>query len=520
MSVAYSRVPTTRLIILGSCLLTAGAAVSGQPNILTDAESTAGWQLLFDGQTTDGWRGFGRDTCPDGWQARDGALARVAPGGYIVSDEQFDDFELQFEWKVAEGGNSGLFFNVQEADGVGSPGACGPEFQVLDNYVHVDGKRTKTSAGANYALHAPIRDVTQPVGQWNRCRVVVRGNHVEHWMNDVQLLEYELGSDDWKQRVASRKFKDFPDYSRFDRGHLALQDHGDSVWYRNIKIRPTDQDELFVARPLTEQGSFTGGVEGPACDVDGNVYAVNFAEQGTIGRVTPDGQAEVFLRLPEGSVGNGIRFDRAGTMYVADYPQHNVLRVDPATREVTVHAHDDGMNQPNDLTITADGVLYASDPNWGEGTGQLWRIDRDGTTTRLTADMGTTNGVEVSPDGKRLYVAESVQRNVWALDITTGGGITNKRLIRKFDDFGFDGMRCDVDGNLYLTRHGKGTVIKMTPDGEILQEINVLGAHPTNICFGGPDGRTAYVTEAEQRRIVSFRVDRPGNAWARWQAGE
>ena len=520
MSVAYSLVPTTRLIILGSCLLTAGAAVSGQPNTLTDAESTAGWQLLFDGQTTDGWRGFGRDTCPDGWQARDGALARVAPGGYIVSDEQFDDFELQFEWKVAEGGNSGLFFNVQEADGVGSPGACGPEFQVLDNDVHVDGKRTKTSAGANYALHAPIRDVTQPVGQWNRCRVVVRGNHVEHWMNDVQLLEYELGSDDWKQRVASSKFKDFSDYSRFDRGHIALQDHGDSVWYRNIKIRPTDQDELFVARPLTEQGSFTGGVEGPACDVDGNVYAVNFAEQGTIGRVTPDGQAEVFLRLPEGSVGNGIRFDRAGTMYVADYPQHNVLRVDPATREVTVHAHDDGMNQPNDLTITADGVLYASDPNWGEGTGQLWRIDRDGTTTRLTADMGTTNGVEVSPDGKRLYVAESVQRNVWAFDITTGGGITNKRLIRKFDDFGFDGMRCDVDGNLYLTRHGKGTVIKMTPDGEILQEINVLGAHPTNICFGGPDGRTAYVTEAEQRRIVSFRVDRPGNAWARWQAGE
>ena len=187
---------------------------------------------------------------------------------------------------------------------------------------------------------------------------------------------------------------------------------------------------------------------------------------------------------------------------------------------MTVHAHDDGMNQPNDLTITADGVLYASDPNWGKGTGQLWRIDRDGTTTRLTADMGTTNGVEVSPDGKRLYVAESVQRNVWALDITPGGGITNKRLIRKFDDFGFDGMRCDVDGNLYLTRHGKGTVIKMTPEGEILQEINVLGAHPTNICFGGPDGRTAYVTEAKQRRIVSFRVDRPGNAWARWQAGE
>jgi sugar lactone lactonase YvrE len=129
--------------------------------------------------------------------------------------------------------------------------------------------------------------------------------------------------------------------------------------------------------------------------------------------------------------------------------------------------------------------------------------------------MGTTNGIEVSPDGKTLYVNESVQRNVWAFDIAADGELLNKRLIRQFPDHGFDGMRCDIDGNLYITRHGKGTVVKMTPTGEILREIAVLGANPTNICFGGPDGCTAYVTEAEHRRLVQFRVNRPGQEWAR-----
>jgi sugar lactone lactonase YvrE len=169
------------------------------------------------------------------------------------------------------------------------------------------------------------------------------------------------------------------------------------------------------------------------------------------------------------------------------------------------------MNQPNDLALAPDGkTLYASDPNWSDGTGKLWRIDNDGTVTLLASDMGTTNGIEVSPDGKALYVNESKQRNVWAFSIHEDRTLGNKRLIRHFEDHGFDGMRCDVDGNLYITRHGKGTVVKMTPDGEILREIPVLGSRPSNICFGGPDRRTAYVTEVDSRRLVSFRVDRPG----------
>jgi sugar lactone lactonase YvrE len=278
---------------------------------------------------------------------------------------------------------------------------------------------------------------------------------------------------------------------------------------------PQPKEELFVARPLTANNAFTPGVEGPACDAQGNLYAVNFARQQTIGRVTPEGQAEVFVTLPNKSTGNGIVFDRAGTMYVADYVEHNVLRIDPKTRQITVFAHDARMNQPNDLAIAPDGTLYASDPSWAKGTGQLWRIDRAGKTTLVASDMGTTNGIDVSPDGRTLYVNESLQRNVWAFTIAPDGSLKDKRLLKKFDDFGFDGMRCDVDGNLYVTRHGKGTVVKLSPGGEVVKEIDVLGDSPTNICFGGPDGRTAYVTEVKGRRIVQFRVDRPGLAWQR-----
>lgn len=275
----------------------------------------------------------------------------------------------------------------------------------------------------------------------------------------------------------------------------------------------TGDQPLFTASPLTAAGSFTKGIEGPACDASGAVYAVNFATQQTIGRVRPDGTAEVFVTLPGKSVGNGIRFNRAGQMFVADYVGHNVLRIDPATRAITVHAHEAAMNQPNDLAMAPDGTLYASDPDWPNQRGQIWRISTGGRVTRVAGDMGTTNGIEVSPDGKTLYVNESVQRNVWAFAIAADGSLSGKRLIKQFPDFGFDGMRCDVDGNLYITRHGKGTVVKMTPQGEVLKEIGVLGPNPTNICFGGPDGRTAYVTEAAQGRLVQFRVDRPGLEW-------
>ncbi len=273
-------------------------------------------------------------------------------------------------------------------------------------------------------------------------------------------------------------------------------------------------ETLFVATPLTS-GDFTGGIEGPACDRDGNIYCVSFREARNVARVTPDGRAELFVALPERSAGNGIRFDSGGTMFVADYTGHNVLRVDMKSRAVTVFVHEPAMNQPNDLAMAEDGTLYASDPNWKDGTGQLWRITLDGRTHLEARDMGTSNGIEVSPDGRKVYVNESIQRNLWVFDRDADGSLKNKRLLKRFEDHGFDGMRCDVDGNLYITRPGKGTVVKLSPAGRVLREVDVLGPHPSNLCFGGPDGCTVYVTEAKTMRLVQFRVDRPGLEWAR-----
>jgi sugar lactone lactonase YvrE len=272
-------------------------------------------------------------------------------------------------------------------------------------------------------------------------------------------------------------------------------------------------EELFKAVAHTQAGLFTDGIEGPACDAKGLIYCVKFGAEDTLGMTTPEGKATLFMKLPEGSTGNGIRLDRDGNLLVADYTGHNVLRIHPQTKTITVLAHQPEMNQPNDLALAPNRGIYASDPDWKASTGQIWHVERDGSSRRVADKMGTTNGIDVSPDGTQLYVNESVQRNVWAFDIDPNGGLSNKRLIRKFEDHGFDGMRVDAQGNLYITRHGKGTVVKMTPQGEILQEIDVLGSKPSNLCFGGPDGRTIYVTEMEKGRLVRFRVDHPGREW-------
>jgi gluconolactonase len=281
-----------------------------------------------------------------------------------------------------------------------------------------------------------------------------------------------------------------------------------------ISAMPNSAEELFKSTVFTPVNGFTSGVEGPAVDKFGTVYAVNFGKQGTIGQVKPTGEASVFIELPEGSIGNGIRFSKKGDMFIADYPKHNILKVASGTKTVSVFAHEPRMNQPNDIAIDGKERLYASDPSWKNNTGNLWRIDVDGKVTLLEENMGTTNGVEVSPDDKRLYVNESNQRKVWVYDLSADGKVSNKRLLIDFPDFGMDGMRCDADGNLYITRFGKGTIAKVSPGGKVIQEILLVGKRPTNICFGGKDGRTAYVTLQDQGNLESFRVDKPGREWA------
>ena len=276
---------------------------------------------------------------------------------------------------------------------------------------------------------------------------------------------------------------------------------------------PNSSEILFQPKPFTPVNSFTAGAEGPAVDEEGNLYAVNFQKEGTIGKVTAAGTGSIFIELPNGSIGNGIRFNSTGDMLIADYTNHNILKVIMNTRQLSVYAHEPLMNQPNDIAIDRKDRLYASDPNWKAGTGNIWRIDTNGQVTLLEKDMGTTNGIEVSPDEKTLYVNESIQRKVWAYDLSDAGTISNKRLLIEFPDFGMDGMRCDSEGNLYITRHGKGTVVKISSKGTIEKEITLAGKKPSNLAFGGEDGRTVYVTLQDSGNIESFRVDTPGREW-------
>ena len=203
---------------------------------LTSAEKAAGWRLLFDGHTTNGWRGYMREGMPEGWQAVDGALTRVGRAGDIITTESYGNFELSLEWKVGPGGNSGVFYRAKA--GPDAIYMVAPEMQVLDDAGHPDGRSPLTSAGSNYGLHPAERGAVRPAGEWNEARIIVDGDHVEHWLNGVKLVDYELGSPDWAELVANSKFGEWPEYGTATEGHVGLQDHGDWAAFRNIKIRP------------------------------------------------------------------------------------------------------------------------------------------------------------------------------------------------------------------------------------------------------------------------------------------
>jgi hypothetical protein len=197
-----------------------------------------GWKVLFDGKSTDAWRAFGRDSFPaKGWVVENGTLKTVVGGDRvdIITKDTYKDFDLQLEWKVAPGGNSGVMYDVSESEK--ETYFTGPEMQVLDDALHADGKNPKTSAGALYALVAPAGKTLKPVGEFNRARIVKKGNHVEHWLNGKKIVEYELGSPELTKLIAESKFKDMPRFAKEGQGHIALQHHGQEVWYRNIRIR-------------------------------------------------------------------------------------------------------------------------------------------------------------------------------------------------------------------------------------------------------------------------------------------
>jgi len=218
-----------------AALLFVVPAAAQEMNTLTDAERAAGWRLLFEGQSLDGWRRYDGEPMTGGWVVEDGTLAHVGGGRDIITADDFGDFELRLEWMVEPGGNSGVFYRA--ALGEERIYHSAPEMQILDDERHQDGRDPLTSAGANYGLHAAPRGVVKPAEQWNTARVIVHDDQVEHWLNGTKVVEYELGSAEWKRLVAGSKFAEWPAYGQADRGHIGLQDHGDRVWYRNIKIR-------------------------------------------------------------------------------------------------------------------------------------------------------------------------------------------------------------------------------------------------------------------------------------------
>jgi len=217
-------------LMIGLCVAALAGPAMAADNTLTAAEKAAGWKLLFDGNSMDAWRGFKKPASD--WKVVDGALAPdPKASGDLITKEQFGSFELAFDWKVSPKGNSGVMYHVTE-DAAQSY-YSGPEYQVLDNS---RGEPPPQRAGALYDLYAPSADVTKPVGEFNQSRLIVKGNHVEHWLNGQKVAAYELGSPEFKAKVAASKFKAWP-FAASPAGHIALQNHGDDVWYKNLKVR-------------------------------------------------------------------------------------------------------------------------------------------------------------------------------------------------------------------------------------------------------------------------------------------
>lgn len=238
--VVHSAVITAAGLTFGACSHPHHVAVaenrSSANSTLTEDEREAGWRSLFDGRTTAGWRGYHENGVPAGWHVVDGTLAKEGPVNDLITRDKFGDFELALDWKISPGGNSGVFYRAtEEYDHIYW---SGPEYQLLDDARHPDGRNRLTSAGAAYAVYPSPAGIVHAANEWNHTRIVVRGAHVEHWMNGRKLLEYELGSPDWEARVKASKFSEWPNYGRARQGYIGIQgDHDGTLAVRNIRIR-------------------------------------------------------------------------------------------------------------------------------------------------------------------------------------------------------------------------------------------------------------------------------------------
>ena len=253
---------TIQTLLLSGVIVAVGASCSSQvPNTLTDAEKAEGWELLFDGQTLNGWRDFNGTALTEPWTVVDGCIQAKGAGsdgtGYIVTDKQYENFELSWDWKLTKGGNSGMLYHVVEGRQYQVPYVTGPEYQLIDEPNFPDKLEDWQKLGVDYAMHLPdqAKMKVNPYGQWNNSKIVFDNGHVEHWLNGQKVLEFEAWTDDWFERKNSGKWENAPEYGLATKGLFCLQDHGDPASFRNIKVkklpRKTREVTLFNGKDLS-----------------------------------------------------------------------------------------------------------------------------------------------------------------------------------------------------------------------------------------------------------------------------
>ncbi len=213
----------------------------GTVNVLSPEEEKEGWKLLFNGKDLVGWQGYNMDTVPDNWGVEDDCMVCLGRGsdkhGDIITIAEYGDFDLKLEWKVSPGGNSGIFYHVVKDPRYSTPYATGPEYQLIDQLGWKGELKDWQTTGANYAMDPPVNAKIKPALEWNTAEIVVKGPHVIHYLNGSKVVEYDLWTDEWKEKVKNCKWKDHPAYGLAKKGHIGLQDHGSKIWFRNIRIK-------------------------------------------------------------------------------------------------------------------------------------------------------------------------------------------------------------------------------------------------------------------------------------------
>ena len=220
---------------LAASLVCIPLIASAELNQLTENEKNNGWKLLFDGKSFEGWRNYKEKGVRDGWSIENGLMKHTKGGKDLMTVEQYEDFELRLEWKVSEGGNSGIFLGVREIKDKIS--RSGIEMQIIDNDKHPDAQNEKNVSGACYALYKPPAEAARKAGEWNQVHIVKKGSHYQFYQNGVKTADFDLESTEFINLIAKAKFKDWPHFARYRKGHIGLQDHGDVVYFRNIKLK-------------------------------------------------------------------------------------------------------------------------------------------------------------------------------------------------------------------------------------------------------------------------------------------